>query len=373
VLAPRALNRALLARQLLLERHTTNETTVLEQLVGLHAQIPSGPYVALWSRLADYTPARLSAMVADGRAVRTALMRSTVHLVTPADCAALRPVVQPVLDRDLYTNSTHGRAVRGLDTTQVVAAGLALLAEQPRTPAELGRLLQQRWPDRRPDSLAYTVRNLATLVQAPPRGIWGQAGRTRHTPATGTAAGRSPRPAPVLLRYFRAFGPASILDAQAWSGLTRLAEVVDTLRPRLRTYADVDGRELFDVADGALPDPDAEVPPRLLPEFDNVFLSHADRSRIIPGGMSFAAFSRAHGISRTTRGGLLRGNVLLDGMLQGVWRIVEHDRTHLVDIELPAAPSATGAAGLEHEGRGLLGMLDPDGHHEHTVRITIRS
>ncbi|MBQ1011270.1 winged helix DNA-binding domain-containing protein, partial [Micromonospora sp. M51] len=172
-LTRRALNRATLDRQLLLRRADLTPLQAIEHLVGLQAQTPHTWYVGLWNRLTECRPEDIGALLTQGRVVRIALMRSTVHLVSASDALALRPLVQPALDRDLFANHTHGRSMRGLDTAELVAAGRELLDEQPRTPGELGRLLAQRWPDRNPASLAYAVRNLLPVVQTPPRGVWG--------------------------------------------------------------------------------------------------------------------------------------------------------------------------------------------------------
>jgi hypothetical protein len=268
-------------------------------------------------------------------------------------------VVQPVLDRDLYSNSTHGKVVKGLDLDAVVAAGRALLDEQPRTPAELGKLLAQKWPDSKPESLAYAVRNLAPLVQVPPRGLWGKSGRPTHATAAhwlDLPAEVAPDPEAMILRYLAAFGPATVNDVQTWCGLTRLSEVVERIRPRLRTFLDESGRELLDVPGAPLPDEDTAVAPRFLPEFDNVFLSHANRARIIPDGLTFAEFSKKWGFFMSPRGGVLRGNILVDGMLQGVWRIMRERRDHTLVVEPFVRLSAQDAAALEEDGRALLGF-----------------
>lgn len=361
-LSARALNRALLSRQYLLSRHDLPERGVVEHLVGMHAQIPVGPYVGLWSRLRRYRPERLSTMVAERELVRTALMRSTIHLVTPRDCLTLRPLVQQVLDRDLYTNSSHAAVVRGLDLDAVVELGLELLDERPRTPSELGKALHERWPDRKPDTLAYAVRNLAALVQIPPRGTWGGTGRTVHAPAR-TWLGGPIDPAPsmerMIRRYLAAFGPASVPDIQAWCGLTRLAEVVD--RMELRVYLDGEGRELFDVPEAELPDPAVPARPRYLPEFDNVFLSHARRERIIPEGLSFGEWSRRHGLRMTVRGGVLRGNLLIGGLLQGIWRVYREKKAYQLVVEPFTKVSKKDLGALEAEGHGLLAFAFPQG------------
>lgn len=359
-LSTRTLNRAMLSRQFLLRRQDVAERDVVEHLVGLHAQIPVGPYIALWSRLRRYQPDRLSTMVESRELVRTALMRSTIHLVTPDDCLTLRPLVQPVLDRDLFSNSNHGAVVRDLDLDAVVKAGLDLLDERPRTPGELGKALHERWPDRKPDTLAYAVRNLAALVQIPPRGTWDGTGRTVHASAE-TWLGRSIDPAPsverLILRYLAAFGPASVRDVQAWCGLTRLSEVVD--RMTLRVYLDENGKELFDVPDAELPDPGVTAPPRYLPEFDNVFLSHANRERIIPDGLSFGEWCRRYGLMMTVRGGVLRGNLLLGGLLQGIWRVDREKNAFTLVVEPFVKVTKKDLAALHKDGLALLTFAFP--------------
>ena len=177
VLSRRALNRALLARQLLLRRSGLPAVEAIEHLVGMQAQIPHAPYVGLWTRLDRFHPDDLARLITERQAVRLALMRSTIHLVTARDGLALRPLVQPALDRDLYRNSTHGPRLTGMDRPALLATGRALLDERPLTAAELGTRLHAQWPDRDPSSLAYAMRNLAPLVQTPPRGLGGWADR----------------------------------------------------------------------------------------------------------------------------------------------------------------------------------------------------
>lgn len=253
VLGPRALNRALLERQLLARRDPRPVADAIAHLVGVHAQVPAGPYVGLWSRLDGFAFEDLATQLRERALVRTALQRSTIHLVTAADCLGLRPLVQPVLDRDLFGNATHGPPMHGLDLDEVVTAGRAALDEQPRTPAELGALLAQRWPDRPAAALAYAVRNLAALVQVPPRGIWGASGKTRHATAE-TWLGRPLDPRPcietMVLRYLAAFGPATVADVQAWCGLTRLREVLDRLRPQLAVFGHGQAGPVGEVGDG---------------------------------------------------------------------------------------------------------------------------
>src|ERR671933_2413151 len=148
VLTLRELNRATLERQMLLRRWKLSAAETIEHLVGMQAQAPNPPYVGLWTRLAGFHPDELARLITDRRAVRIALMRNTVHLVSARDCMKLRPLVQPVLDRGLYANRARRADIEGMDIEALVAAGRALLEERPRTAKKLGELLRERWPDR---------------------------------------------------------------------------------------------------------------------------------------------------------------------------------------------------------------------------------
>ena len=347
MLSQRALGRALLARQLLLDRQTMPAVAAIEHLVGLQAQAPLAPYVALWSRLRDFEPAELSDAIVDRRAVRTSLMRATIHLVSADDALTLRPLIQPVLERG-YRNSPFGRKVAGEDLGEILAVGRELVEARARTGPELARLLGARWPDLPVDSLAYAVGYLVPLVHVPPRGVWGRTGPVART-SMESWLGRQLAPDPSLddlvLRYLGAFGPATVADIQAWSGLTRLREVVDRLRPRLEHLRDERGRELFDLPEAPRPDPETPAPARFLPEYDNVLLGHADRSRIIPAGRS---------IPLAPGNGASMGTILVDGMLAGTWRIARDASGATLAVE-PYEPIArSGRIGLEEEGHRLL-------------------
>jgi hypothetical protein len=314
VLTLRDLNRATLARQMLLRRRKLPAIEAIEQLVGMQAQAPNPPYVGLWTRLEGFHPDELARLILDRHAVRIALMRNTVHLVSARDCLTLRPLVQPVLDRGVYANRAHRAEIEGVDIEALVAAGRALLEERPRTAKELGELLQTRWPDRDPASLARAIRHLVPLVQVPPRGVWGKSGRATLTTAE-IWLGRPLDPAPSLdelvVRYLTAFGPATLKDVQTWSGLTRLREVTDRLRSRLHVFRDEHGKELFDLPDAPRPNPDIPSPPRFLPEFDNLILSHADRTRVLADDYRKVIASK---------NGMVPATVLVDGFVRGTWQ-----------------------------------------------------
>ncbi|HEU4327495.1 MAG TPA: winged helix DNA-binding domain-containing protein [Roseiflexaceae bacterium] len=354
VLDRRALNRALLARQMLLRRAALPALEAVERLVGMQSQVPSPPYVGLWTRLEGFRAEELSELIAGRQAVRIALMRGTVHLVSARDCLALRPLVQPIFDRGLYANSTHGPHLKGIELAPLLEAGRTLLEEQPRTLAELGPLLQARWPERDAAALAYVMRSLLPLVQVPPRGLWGQSGPACCTTAEawlGQPLDAAPDIGALVLRYLAAFGPASIQDAQAWSGLRGLRPVFEELRPRLLCFRDEQGRELFDLPDAPRPDPDTPAPVRFLPEFDNLLLAHADRTRII---------SDEHRRRVFTINGLIASTILLDGAVAGAWSIEQGRRAATLRITPFAPLTSQDHDALVEEGDRLLDFAAAD-------------
>ncbi len=342
------LNRALLGRQLLLRRAAMPAADALERLAGLQAQAPNPPYVGLWTRLDGFRHEELAGLLLDRKAVRIALMRSTLHLVTARDCLAFRPVLQPVQERAIGPGTPRGRRLAGLDLAEVVTAGRALVEERPRTLAELGTLLAERWPGRDPDALATVIRSRVPLVQVPPRGIWGAGGVATSTSAEawlGQPLDPEPSVDAMVLRYLAAFGPATVRDVQVWSGLTRLAEVLDRLRPRLITFRDEQDRELFDLPEAPRPDPDTPAPVRFLPEFDNVLISYADWSRII------CAEDRARVFSVN---GVIQGTVLVDGFVRAMWKIARGRGAATLLVEPFGALSADDTAAVTAEGERLL-------------------
>jgi hypothetical protein len=337
VLSPRALNRALLGRQMLLRRAEISVDEALERLVGMQAQAPNPPYLGLWTRLEGFRLDDLARRVRDRRAVRIALMRSTIFLVTARDCLALRPVLADALKS--WAMGVHGKGLAGVDLDALAAAG---------------RALAERWPDADPSALGNMVRNLVPLVQVPPRGLWGESGPAAHTTAEawlGRPLDAEPSVDAMVLRYLAAFGPATARDAQHWSGLKRLGPVLDRLRPRLRTFRDEGGAELFDLPDAPRPDADTPAPVRFLPEFDNVLLSHADRARIITEERRKRVF---------TINGIIRPTILVDGLVTGMWKM-ERERDAATLVVQPFEPlSAPDRAALEDEGLRLLSFAAAD-------------
>ena len=333
----------------------------LEHLVGLQAQAPLAPYVGLWSRLAGFEAAELAGAIVERRAVRVSLMRSTIHLVTADDAVRLRPFVQPVLER-AFRGSGFARDLAGIDLAEVLAAGRGLLAAEPWTRAALGRVLADRFPGYPADSLVYANTFIVPVVHVPPRGVWGTSGPPAWTTIEAWLGRSVDDPADVqaiVLRYLAAFGPATVADVRAWSGVTRLQPVLEALRPQLVTFRDEAGRELFDLPDAPRPDPGVPAPARYLPEYDNALIGHADRSRIIPIGRR---------IPLPPGNGARQGTFLLDGMFAGTWRITRDGATARLTIAPFEAVSRTGRRELEAEGVALLAFAAAGGEPEIVVQ-----
>jgi hypothetical protein len=348
MLGVRALHRALIERQLLASRRRMSVEKVLEHLVGMQAQVPDSPYLGIWSRLAEFRPDDLSKLIERRSAVRLALMRSTIHLVTARDCLALRPVLQEVQSRSLYVGSPWGQNIEGMDVDALVAQGRALLEERPRTIGQLGKALGERWPDRDATSLGYAVRNLVPMVQVPPRGLWGANGVTACTTAEawlGLPLDTHRDASKMIKRYLAAFGPASVRDVQAWSGLRGLQETVQALD--FRTFRDPKGETLYDLPRGPRPDPDTAVPPRFLSDYDNALLAHADRTRIfdIEG-------RRSPPIGKPI--------FFVDGFVQGRWRIDRQKAGATLKLTPFARSRKHDVAALTAEGSLLLAFVEPD-------------
>ena len=313
VLGRRALGRALLERQLLLRRVARPVPEVIEHVLGLQAQASMPPYEGLWSRLEGFDPHELGRMLTDRRAVRLTLMRGTVHLTTVRDALRLRPLVQVVVER--AHNGAFGRRMGGADPAALGAAVRRLLDERPLTARELGRALVEQGIGADPEAIGNAARVYVPLVQVPPRGVWGRSGQARYATIeswTGRELDADPSIDDVVLRYLGSFGPATAMDMQKWSGLTKLSAVFERLRPRLVTFRDEDGRELFDLPDAPRPDPDVPAPVRLLGEYDNVLLGHADRRRLIPEDFPWRAMLGP---------GRFVNNALVDGVLRATWWI----------------------------------------------------
>jgi hypothetical protein len=360
VLSLRALNRATLERQLLLRRRRMPALAAVHHLGGLQAQLPNSPYIGLLARLDGFAVEELSRLIHDREVVRAVLLRATQHLSTAADFLSLRPLLQPVLDRG--RQAAMGRLTAGVDLAELAATGRALLRGRTLTRPQLRALLAERWPDRDPDALAWSVQYLVPLVHVPPGITWRTGGVVRCALAEdwlGRPLPESPSMDSLIHRHLAAFGPATTADMQTWSGLRRLDAAVERLRPQLRVHRDEAGRELFDLPGAPLPDEDIPAPPRFLPEFDNLMIAHADRTRVMTG---------AHR-RRVITGSMVRATLLVDGFVRGTWTIKRERSTATLTVELFAPLAAHDQASVAEEGARLLTFTSPDAD-DHQIRFT---
>ncbi|MFD3678172.1 winged helix DNA-binding domain-containing protein [Streptomyces sp. NPDC058613] len=311
VLDTRALNRATLARQLLLSRAEMSARDAVGHLLGLQAQNVKPPYFQLHARLAGFRPAELAGLMESRDVVRMVTMRSTIHTHTAHDALTLRPLVQPARDREV---AYFRKGLVGVDLDSLAERSRVFVEAEPRTMGEIRGELLRHWPDADPQSLSVAARCLLPLVQVTPRGVWGRSGQVRLT-TVESWLGKPAAPAQpvddVVRRYLAAFGPASVKDMQLWAGLTRLKDAFERLRPELDVFQDENGVELFDLPDAPRPDPGTPAPPRFLPEFDNLLLSHADRSRVVDPAIK----------GRTWTGNQAHCTLLVDGFLAGLWKM----------------------------------------------------
>ncbi|MET9436802.1 winged helix DNA-binding domain-containing protein [Streptomyces sp. NPDC006551] len=351
VLAARALGRATLARQLLLTPAALSAEDAVSHLLGLQAQNTKPPYYALAARLEGFRPEELSALMEAREVARIVTMRSTIHTHTADDVLTLRPLVQAARDREL---KIFRKGLDGVDLDRLAVLARELVEERPRTPKEIREALLVEWPHADPLALTVAARCLLPLVQVTPRGLWRRSGQVRLTTADawlGRAAGPAPAPDATVLRYLAAFGPASVKDMQTWSGLTRLRDAFERLRPQLLTFRDEHGVELFDLPDAPRPDEDTPAPPRFLPEFDNLLLSHADRTRLLS----------AHAKDRRWKGNQAYRVFLYDGLVAGLWDLEEtKDRTTMT-VQPFGRTSRSERAELTREAERLLAVMAREG------------
>lgn len=350
-LSVRALNRATLARQMLLAREAIPASEAVGRLCGMQAQEPKPPYLGLWTRLEGFQASELGSALHDRSLVRATMMRATLHLVTSADYTAFRTAMQPMLDGGLRV---LGDRAKGLDLEKVVPAARSLLETGPLTFNEIRALLQEQFPDVNDRALGYAVRLCVPLVMVPTEDRWGFPRTSRFTLAdTWLGSGPDTENAvdELMLRYLAAYGPASAADAQTWSGLSSTGEALERLRPNLRTFTDDKGRELFDLPDAPRPGEDCRAPARFLPEFDSLVLAHADRRRVI---------ADEHRPMLTTKNLRVRAVFLWDGFARGIWETEYKRKVATLRMRPFEALPRTAVKELGTEGEAMLRFMEPD-------------
>ena len=361
VLSARELNRATLARQMLLERAAgVGVPAAVERVGGMQAQEPKHPYIGLWSRVAGFEADALRRALARRDVVRGTLMRSTLHLVSAADYVALRLALQP--PRSVALRVLGARA-EGLDPDGVVIAARELLAGRALTFDAIRAGLQERFPDVNDRALGYAARTLVALVMVPGGADtrWGYPRACEFALAEEFLGGPLAPAAPEVLveRYLGAYGPASAADAGTWSGVSGLRDVIDAMRDRLAVFADGHGRELFDLPDAPRPGADGDAPVRYLPEFDNLVLAYDDRTRII---------ADEHRPFVTTKNLRVKATFLVDGLVAGIWTLTVKRRVATLALEPFARLPQRVIGALVAEGEALARFAEPEAK-EHVVVV----
>ena len=352
VLTRRQLNRATLARQMLLRRERGSVVEAVERLCGMQAQEPRPPFPGLWTRLHGFRREDLHRSLHDRTVVRGTLMRGTLHLMSAGDFIAHRMTLQPMLTRSL---ALLGTRAEGLDADEVLPIARALLGESPRTFGELRAALVEAVPDINDRALGFTVRMSLPLVMIPTEDRWGFPADSRFGLAEnwlGTPVSNEANAEALALRYLAAFGPATAGDVQQWSGLQGIKPVLESLRPRLARFHDERGRTLFDLPDAPRPAEDTPAPPRFLPEFDNLVLSHADRTRVLA--------DEHRQFILGAKNGRIPATFLVDGWVAGTWRVERKKRAVTLAITPFAALPKSTAAALGEEGTALVRFLEDD-------------
>ena len=350
-LTARELNRATLARQMLLAREPAGAVEAVRRLAGMQAQEPKHPYVGLWTRIEGFEAGELRRALLEREVVRATLMRSTLHLMTAVDYAALRMALQP--PRSVALRVLGARA-EGLDVEAVLPAARELLAGNPLPFDRIRGLLQERFPEVNDRALGYAVRTLLALVMVPVEdGRWGFPRVADFALAEEWlgAVAADPAPAALVRSYLAAFGPASVADLQSWSGVAGMKAVVKGMHDELKVFADERGRELVDLPDAPRPAADTPAPPRLLPEFDNLVLAHDDRSRLI---------ADEHRPLVTTKNLRVRATFLVDGVVAGTWTIEVKRRIATLRLAPFGALSKRDARALGEEAEALVRFAEPE-------------
>ncbi|MCK2216309.1 winged helix DNA-binding domain-containing protein [Actinomadura sp. ATCC 31491] len=338
MLSLRDLNRATLARQHLLGRHKGEVTDVVHRLAGLQAQEPRPPYLGVWSRLEGFGRDDLHAALRAGAVLRATMWRATLHLVTAADFAAFRRLLEPML-------LAAARRFDEIDFAAVAAVADRLLAERPHTFNELRPRLLAEFPGGHDRALGYAVRLLTPLAMVPTEDRWSFPRDPAFAPP-GVALDPEPSPRALVERYLAAFGPATPADAQTWSGVRGLRPVMEAME--LERLAGPDGKELFDLPGAPRPGGDVPAPVRFLPDFDTLVLGHADRARVL---------ADEHKGLVTTKNLRVRAVYLVDGFAAGTWQVKRSGRkARLLLAPFGAAPGAE----VEEEGLRMLAFAEPD-------------
>jgi hypothetical protein len=352
-MTPRALGRATLARQMLLAREKVAAKKAIERLVALQAQAAKTPFGALWARVEGFRREELAKLVARRDVVRATAMRATLHLMTAKDYASMRAPLQPMLTQGM--EAILRQRMKGLDVAEVVAAARPFFATRARTFDAVREMLIGRFPRGDERAMGYAVRLHLPLVQVPSDDEpWSYAASPDFALAEawlGRPLGEGDGPQAIVLRYLGALGPASIADVQAFTGMKDARVHVEALRGKLHVTKEGRGRELFDLPGAPRPTEDAPAPPRLLPEFDNVLLGHADRTRFV---------ANEHRARVYLPGLRVAATVLVDGRIAGTWTTLRKKDAATLTVAPFGKLAASDRDAIEREAAAWLLFAEPD-------------
>jgi hypothetical protein len=344
ILTLRALSRATLARQMLLARERVPAKEAIARLGGLQAQVPKPPFIGLWTRLENFERDELRALIEKHEVVRATMMRGTIHLVTREDYLRWRQPLAPMLARG---RAAITKPAGPLDVEGLCDEARRFFDKEPRTFEELRDHFLALFPKDNARLLAYAVRMHLPLVLLPTDTPWSYPASADFAVAETVLRkpiAKAEDPTELALRYLAAFGPASVADFQIWSGLQTQKPTFEKLRPKLVTFRDEKKRELFDLPDAPRPDEDTPAPVRFLPEYDNLLLAHADRTRVI---------ADAHRPLVATKNLRILATFLVDGVVAGTW--VQNRKT--IEVSPFGKLTKAAKAQLEEERVGLEEFL----------------
>jgi Winged helix DNA-binding domain len=346
----RELNRATLARQMLLERENLSVPAAIERLAGLQAQLASAPYVGLWTRLRDFRREDLAGEIENRKVIKVTMMRATLHLCTSEDYIRFRTALKPVLIG--AADAIVKRRGHDFDLDKVLKAARKFIGEKPRTFAEISDMLTKLAPDHDVGAMRYSVRTHIPLAQVPINTGWSYSNKPEFTLAEswiGRPISTEDNLRELVFRYLRAFGPASITDAQTWLGM-KLKESFEKLRPELQTYRGEGRSEFFDLPETPLPAEDVPAPVRFLPEYDNLLLSHSNRTRVIADEYRSKVYLPGLRVAAT---------ILVDGFVRGAWKIEKTKTEATLVIEPFDKLTKKDRAALTEEGERLIRFVEP--------------
>jgi hypothetical protein len=348
ILTNRQLNRATLARQMLLERSDMSIADAVRFLGGLQAQQSNDPYIGLWSRLDGFTHEALTELIVDKTLARATTMRGTLHLHTADDLVGFRALVQSYLMATW--RSGFRKRFAGQDEKAVHREGLKVLKQGPTTIGAVGKALHEKFPEAEALALAVFIQMRETLIQVPPTRVWGNGSAPQLERAEIWLGKLKPTLSRLDLvrRYLAAYGPATIQDMQTWCRLTKLSAEFRALDSELVSFEDEDGRVLYDLPDAPRPSADTPAPIRFLPLYDNAYLGFDNRRRML---MDID-------LKRLNMFANFKPAVLIDGVIAGGWVVSRKKDAARLEIEPYHKLNRKQVRELEQEGEPFLRFME---------------